>query len=368
MRCARLVLSSALVFGALGYIRAQEIVSATAGVVQYFEGSLFVDDRPVEHKSSVFASLKNGSNLRTEKGRAELLLSPGVFLRLDEKSSVRMLSNSLADTRLELLAGSAILDNLEAKPGNNLVLVYKDFQVRFPKPGIYRLNSELDEMDAYRGEAEVSHRRAKVTVDSSQLYYFAPELRVGKLDQGDMDEFYDWARNRGTVLAEENQLAAAAGGGPDDADVSAGALGIPSLPNYPLSAPGYSMPSYSQPGSSLPSYYPYSYLYSSTSSFAYAPFSPILIFPPYRHRPGVMKWPINTKNYSGVPPGIARWPVTNGVLSHGPTVNGGYYHPISPVIPRPLTPSMPRPGSVMTPRPAAVPHAPAMHVGAAGHR
>ena len=362
MRCSRLVLSSALVFGALGHIRAQEIVSATAGVVQYFEGSVFVDDHPIEHKSSVFTSLKNGSNLRTEKGRAELLLSPGVFLRLDEKSSVRMLSNSLADTRLELLAGSAIVDNLEAKPDHIPVLVYKDFQVRFPKPGIYRLNCELEELEAYRGEAEVSHRRATVTVDSLHLYFFMSQLRTGKLDKGDMDEFYDWARNRGTVLSEENQLTAASGGNPDDADMSAGAFPIPSVPNYPLSTPSYSMPNYAQPGSFPPSYYPYSYLYSPASSFAYAPFSPLVILVPYRHRPGMTNWPINTKNHSGAPPGIARWPITNGVLSHPPIRNGGYYHPISPVMPRPLTPSMPRPGSV------AVPHPPAAHVGVAGHR
>ena len=355
MRCSYLFLASALVCGTLGSIRAQEVVSATAGVVQYFEGSIFVDDHPVEHKSSVFNSLKNGSNLRTEKGRAELLLSPGVFLRLDEKSSIRMLSNSLADTRLELLAGSVILDNLDAKPGNTSVLVYKEFQVRFPQPGIYRFNSELDVMEAYRGEAKVSHGRTTATVDSSHLYYFMPETRTGKLDTGDMDEFYDWARNRSTVLSEENQLTAA-GNDPDDADLSAGALSVPSVPGYPLPAPSYSMPSYSQPGAFTPSYYPYSYLYSPLSSFAYAPFSPMLIFVPYRYRPVNTKWSVG----SGVPPGIARWPVTNGVLPH-PPIGSGYY-PVSPVTPRPLTPSVPRAGTISH-APVATPH-----VGVAVHR
>jgi hypothetical protein len=93
---------------------AQDVVSASSGVLQYFEGAVLLDNQPVEHKPAVFPSLKNGSVMHTARGRAELLLTPGVYLRLDENSSVRMQSNSLTNTRLELMEGSAILDNLNA--------------------------------------------------------------------------------------------------------------------------------------------------------------------------------------------------------------------------------------------------------------
>ena len=130
---------------------AQDVVSASSGVLEYFEGSVLLDDSCVEHKAAVFPSMKNGSVVRTAKGRAELLLTPGVYLRMDENSAVRMVSNSLMDTRVEVTDGSVILDNLNATPGHALALLFHSSTVRFPKPGIYRIDGELGELEAYSG-------------------------------------------------------------------------------------------------------------------------------------------------------------------------------------------------------------------------
>ena len=51
----------------------------------------------------------------TEEGLAEVLLPPGFTLRLGENSSIRMITNRLIDTRVELSTGSAIVDALEAR-------------------------------------------------------------------------------------------------------------------------------------------------------------------------------------------------------------------------------------------------------------
>ncbi len=70
-----------------------------------------------------------------------MLLTPGVVLRLDQNSSVRMLSNSLADTRVELLSGAAMLDAGEPVPGTQLTLLHKGRQIHFAQAGLYRLDS-----------------------------------------------------------------------------------------------------------------------------------------------------------------------------------------------------------------------------------
>ncbi|HWF48771.1 MAG TPA: hypothetical protein VG168_17315, partial [Bryobacteraceae bacterium] len=119
---------------------AQDVVSASSGVLQYFEGTVFLDNQPVEHKAAVFPSLKNGATLRTAKGRAELLLTPGVYLRADENTSLRMVSNALTDTRVEVTEGAIILDNANASSRGAVTLMIDESEVRFPKAGVYRID------------------------------------------------------------------------------------------------------------------------------------------------------------------------------------------------------------------------------------
>src|SRR5438105_10942371 len=107
LRCLIFPFSLILLFCLHG--SAQMVVSVHSGVIHFAEGPVFIDDQPLEQKFGTFPSIKEGSTLRTEQGRAEILLTPGVFLRIDENTSIRMISSSLMDTRLELLQGSVIL-------------------------------------------------------------------------------------------------------------------------------------------------------------------------------------------------------------------------------------------------------------------
>jgi len=61
----------------------QSVVSTRSGVVYFFVGSTFLGDEPLEQKFGRFPDIGEGRVLRTALGRAEVLLTPGVFLRLD---------------------------------------------------------------------------------------------------------------------------------------------------------------------------------------------------------------------------------------------------------------------------------------------
>ncbi len=187
---------------------AQAVVSTHSGVLNFYEGTVLLDDQPVDQKEGTFASLKEGSTLRTENGRAELLLTPGVFLRVDEHSAVRMAKNALSDTRVEFLRGAAILDSNQAAPGNSIVLVYKSFQIRFPKLGVYRIDGEPGVFETYTGEAEiVADGQPPKTIDESHQFFFSIAMDTKKYGDGAVDTFSEWARNRAETIMADNQAA-----------------------------------------------------------------------------------------------------------------------------------------------------------------
>ena len=67
---------------------AQSVVSTHSGLVYLFEGSVFLGGERLEQKFGKFPDMGEGRELRTEAGRAEVLLTPGAMLRLDQNSAM----------------------------------------------------------------------------------------------------------------------------------------------------------------------------------------------------------------------------------------------------------------------------------------
>jgi hypothetical protein len=59
-------------------VLAQHIVGRKAAVVQLTVGVVFVDEEPVRATASSFLLLEPGQSVRTGRGLAEILLTPGV--------------------------------------------------------------------------------------------------------------------------------------------------------------------------------------------------------------------------------------------------------------------------------------------------
>ncbi len=239
-------------------LTAQAVVSTRSGLVNFSEGTILLDGAPLNQKVGTFQNIKEGSVLRSEAGRAEILLTPGVFLRIDQNSAVRMISSALTDTRLEFLQGAAILDSKDADPGNSVVLSYKSFEVRFPKSGVYRINSEPATFETYSGEAEVSiggQRPEKI--DESRQFFFGIGMATSKYGEGAVDEFSEWARNRAEVISADNNAAAQSLADPADPDNS--------LPGFTVPVPSYGIPNWGTYGGNV---YGGTGLYGSYNSFS----------------------------------------------------------------------------------------------------
>ena len=120
----------------------QSVISAHSGLIHYVEGQVLLDSQPVEVKIATFPDMKENMELRTEDGRAEILLNPGAFLRVGENSAVRMVSNKLTDSRMELLSGSAVVEadsSAEAQGEEIVTILYKGTATHIRKGGIYRV-------------------------------------------------------------------------------------------------------------------------------------------------------------------------------------------------------------------------------------
>lgn len=195
----------------LGYspISAQSVVSARAGLVHFFEGSVSVDGQPLEQKFGKFYEVRQGSELRTDDGRAEVLLTPGVFFRIDQNSSMRMLSSRLADTRVEFIGGSAGLDSRNGAPNAPVTVVYKGYQVHFREQGRYRFDSAPAELRVENGEAEVTLNAKSVVVASGRVLAFTPALasRSLGLDAG-QDGLDRWSSSRSDDIQANDASAA----------------------------------------------------------------------------------------------------------------------------------------------------------------
>jgi hypothetical protein len=337
---ARALFLTGLVVSAVVPASGQAVISTRAGVVHYFDGAVYLNDQPLEPRLGRFPSMPDGAELRTEAGRAEVLLTPGVFLRIDQNSTIRMVSNSLADSRVELLNGSAMIESAEPVLGTSVTLKYRNWQIQFAQRGVYRIDSAgvdasgsgsgMGRVWVRDGEAQVTDTDAGVPV-AVQRGMDLP-LAVALVPERSFDEPSDalstWSRGRADSISADNQIAANI---QDPASLNDPSLGDPNL------ALGY----------------PSQYGFTQFPMIGLAPMSPVVpgAYGAYSTSPYGSLYPYQMGFYSMYLPGYTYRPLFLGLPTgvRNPTI----YAPRTGstiVMPRPL-------GSVYTP-PTAVRQAP----------
>jgi hypothetical protein len=188
----------------------QSVISTRSGVINFFEGNVYLAGQALVASPGKFPSVPQGAELRTAQGRAEVLLTPGVFLRLGDRSAIRMVANELMDTRVELLAGSAIVDSMQPSAGTSVTLIYTKWSVRFPEQGIYRIDSDPPRLWTLQGTAEVSadtHEGA-ILVKHAMDVPFAPVLVPEQSTDQPHDMLTTWAEGRQQSISADNAIVA----------------------------------------------------------------------------------------------------------------------------------------------------------------
>jgi len=189
----------------------QSVISTRSGIVYYFDGSVYLQDQPLQSQVGKFPSVPQGAELRTAQGHAEVVLTPGVFLRMGENSSIRMLSNDLANTRVELQTGSAIVDAsqsaTEPNSGTTVTLVFRDWQVHAAQAGVYRVDSDPPRVWVLKGEAEVTGAKGQpARVAEGMDMPLAAALRPEQSAAGPADSLSVWNSGRTDSIVADNSI------------------------------------------------------------------------------------------------------------------------------------------------------------------
>jgi len=212
MNNARMVALATLVLASAAGIpvSAQSVVSTHSGLIYFFVGTVYLGDERLEQKFGRFPDIGEGRELRTALGRAEVLLTPGVALRLDENTSIRMLGTLFSDTRVELLGGSAILEVTATSPDASVKLIYKDWQIRVPQGGTFRIDTTPPRVRSYKGDVKVGSEGTTetVTVREGEVLPLAEVLVPEPSATSGNDDFKLWAMTRSQAISADNTVAA----------------------------------------------------------------------------------------------------------------------------------------------------------------
>jgi FecR protein len=181
--------------------------TALPGTVNYTEGSVNIDGQPVSSaKSSQPVQVAPGQVLRTNQGKAEMLLTPGVFLRLSDNSAVRMVSPSLTDTRVDMVQGEAMIEADQVLEGNHLVVSTNGVDTQIMKHGLYRFTTNPAQVAVYDGKAQVFVDERSVEVGSGKELALAQGAKKAQsFDKHMTDNLYLWSSVRSQYVAEANQ-------------------------------------------------------------------------------------------------------------------------------------------------------------------
>lgn len=188
--------------------------TARPGTVNYIEGAAYLDGQQVTDKSIGNTDLNPGQELTTQKGKAEILLTPGVFLRLDDNSTVKMISPDLTRTQVELEHGRAGIEVDEIHPQNNLDIIDAGVTTQLLKNGFYEFNADQPTAMVFDGKATVKVGDGKYRVVKSHHELalvaglndkpIALEKPANFNTNEAKDDLYNWNSLRSQYLAEAN--------------------------------------------------------------------------------------------------------------------------------------------------------------------
>jgi len=181
------------------------------GTVNYVEGQASIGGQALSDNSVGSVKLEAGQSLTTQNGRVEILLTPGIFLRIDNGGSVEMGSPGLANTILTLRRGRVLVEVANILPENNIRLNAGSAGTRLLKPGLYGFDADHGVIRVFDGKAivQVGGRQFDLKGGRQMNLSVTGMLKPEKFDKVRAeDDFYRWASLRSSYLTEANLNAA----------------------------------------------------------------------------------------------------------------------------------------------------------------
>src|SRR5579863_2321379 len=192
--------------------RADVQQTARPGTLNYVEGQATIGSQSLDATSVGKIEVGPGQSLKTRAGKAEILLTPGVFLRLGDMSSAKMISPGLLDTEVVLDQGEAMVEVAEIHKENNLRIVEDGKTTDLTKTGLYDFNTDHHSVRVFDGKAFIEDGGRRIKVKGGREVDLGGDepLRAKKFNKQTAEEadLYRWTSLRSSYLAEANADAA----------------------------------------------------------------------------------------------------------------------------------------------------------------
>jgi hypothetical protein len=204
------------VAGALGVMcvlfpmpRANAARTALPGTINYIEGQASIDGNLLNSAQEGNISLKGDQILSTDRGKVEVLLSPGAFLRVAGNSQIRMVSAGMSDPTVEVVRGEAMVEvDYLPKPAR-LDVLERGADAALLKEGLYRFDADEGRISVIDGKTEVSDNgTAKQFGKGKEVVLTGATLKPVSFNTKSPDELYRWSAVRAGYLAEANEASA----------------------------------------------------------------------------------------------------------------------------------------------------------------
>jgi hypothetical protein len=178
---------------------------ARPGSINYVEGQASIGPQVLNAASVGAVELGVGQTLTTQTGKVEILLTPGVFLRVAENSSVKMISPGLANTEAELGNGRAIVEAIDVHKENSIRIDHNGGIVTILKNGLYEFDADQGQARTFNGEADVRYQDQDIKLKEKHTVTIAATaaLKAQSFEPRTYeDEFYRWSALRSAYLSE----------------------------------------------------------------------------------------------------------------------------------------------------------------------
>ena len=186
---------------------------AQPGRLNAIAGEVSIDRVPVNLMSAGGVTLEAGRVIRTGYGMAEILLNPGTFLRLGNRSEFALARTGTHEIRARLSSGEALVEILDA--GAILIMEQDGVTTIVQTPGLYDFNQKRAVIAVYAGEARMNKSEARSKKDK-QLFVNAGfgvwtrPLRIFRTSPDAGSTLFSWSSYRSEQLSRESRASAQA--------------------------------------------------------------------------------------------------------------------------------------------------------------
>jgi hypothetical protein len=181
--------------------------SIRPGEVNYIEGQVALNGNNLGTNSLRSTVIQPGDDLSTGQGYAEILLSPGSFLRVGHNSEIRLVTAGLADSQIDIVHGSALLEAADVVKGSAINVTVGNATAHIGEKGLFAFDASAQTVRVFDGKLRLTNGdNGQTTLGKGDQVLLSSDRPLKKHDfntkAAQEDTLYVWSKVRSHDEAE----------------------------------------------------------------------------------------------------------------------------------------------------------------------